>query len=123
MSVWLRYHTIIEFMKENVNRMAKAKVIALYKQPEDKEKFDEHYFNVHGPLTAKIPGLREMIVTKIVGSPMGESEYYLQCEMIYDDMSSLQTAMKTDEGKASGKDAFTFAGDIVTLMIGEEVDE
>lgn len=103
--------------------MSKAKVIALYKQPEDKEKFDEHYFKVHGPLTAKIPGLREMIVTKIVGSPMGKSEYYLQCEMIYDNMESLQKAMKTDEGKASGKDAFSFAGDIITLMIGEEVDE
>lgn len=102
--------------------MTKAKVIALYKQPEDKEAFDEHYFNVHGPLTAKIPGLREMVVTKIVGSPMGKSEFYLQCEMIYDDMPSLQKAMKTDEGMASGKDAMKFAGDILTLMIGEEVD-
>lgn len=99
-----------------------AKVIALYKQPEDKEKFDEHYFNVHAPLTAKIPGLREMNVTKIVGSPMGKSEFYLLCEMIYDDMDALQTAMKTDEGKASGKDVMQFAGDLVTLMIGEEVD-
>ena len=103
--------------------MARAKVIALYKQPEDPEAFDDHYFNVHGPLTAKIPGLREMNVTKIVGSPMGKSEYYLQCEMIYDDMESLQKALQTDEGKASGKDAMEFAGDIVTLMIGEEVDE
>lgn len=103
--------------------MAKAKVIALYKQPEDPKKFDEHYFNVHAPLTEKIPGLREMNVTKIVGSPTGKSEYYLLCEMIYDDMESLQKAMRTDEGKASGKDAMEFAGDIVTLMIGEEVDD
>ncbi|MFL6559114.1 MAG: EthD family reductase, partial [Bacillus sp. (in: firmicutes)] len=28
-----------------------VKLIALYKQPENKEEFDEHYFNVHGPLT------------------------------------------------------------------------
>ncbi|MFD2131586.1 EthD family reductase [Pseudogracilibacillus auburnensis] len=99
-----------------------AKVIALYKQPQDKEKFDEHYFNVHAPLTEKIPGLREMNVTKIVGSPMGKSEFYLLCEMVYDDMDALQTAMRTDEGKASGKDVMQFAGDLVTLMIGEEVD-
>lgn len=103
--------------------MSRAKVIALYKQPKDQEKFDDHYFNVHAPLTAKIPGLREMKVTKIVGSPMGKSEYYLQCEMIYDDMESLQKAMKTDEGKASGKDAMQFAGDIITLMIGEEIED
>lgn len=99
-----------------------AKVIALYKQPQDEEKFDEHYFNVHAPLTEKIPGLREMNVTKIVGSPMGKSEFYLLCEMVYDDMDALQTAMRTDEGKASGKDVMQFAGDLVTLMIGEEVD-
>lgn len=100
-----------------------AKLIALYKQPEDKEAFDEHYFNTHTPITKKIPGLREMKVTKIVGSPMGDSEYYLLCEMVYDDHESLQAAMKTDEGKASGKDVMSFAGDIVSLMIGEEVDE
>ena len=32
-----------------------AKLIALYKHPENKEAFDAHYFNVHAPLTAKIP--------------------------------------------------------------------
>lgn len=100
-----------------------AKLIALYKQPEDKEAFDEHYFNIHTPITEKIPGLREMKVTRIVGSPMGESDYYLLCEMVYDDQESLQKAMKTDEGKASGKDVMKFAGDIVTLMIGEELDD
>ncbi|SDI16164.1 EthD family reductase [Alteribacillus bidgolensis] len=100
-----------------------VKLIALYKQPKDKEAFDEHYFNTHTPITKKIPGLRDIKVTKIVGSPMGESEYYLMCEMFYDDHDALQTAMKTDEGKASGKDVMEFAGDIVSLMIGEEVHE
>ncbi|PAV28903.1 ethyl tert-butyl ether degradation protein EthD [Virgibacillus profundi] len=100
-----------------------VKLIALYKQPEDPAKFDEHYFNVHTPITKKIPGLKDMKVTKVVGSPMGKSDYYLLCEMFYDTHESLQKAMKTDEGKASGKDVMQFAGDIVTLMIGEEVDD
>lgn len=98
-----------------------AKLIALYKHPENKEEFDEHYFNVHGPITAKIPGLREMKVTKMTGSPMGgDAEYYLMCEMIYDDMESLQAGLRSDEGKASGKDLMGFAGKLVTLMIGED---
>ncbi|SFA88382.1 MULTISPECIES: EthD family reductase [unclassified Bacillus (in: firmicutes)] len=100
------------------------KMVALYKHPEDKEKFDEYYYGTHGPLTAKIPGLRKMEVTKMIGSPMGgQSEYYLMCEMFYDDMASFKAAMKTDEAKASGKDAMSFAGDLITLMIGEEVNE
>ncbi|WP_066288522.1 EthD family reductase [Bacillus sp. FJAT-29937] len=100
-----------------------AKLIALYKHPENKEAFDKHYFETHAPLTAKIPGLRKMEVTRIVGSPMGgEGKYYLMCEMHYDSMEALQTAMRTDEGKASGKDAMKFAGDLITLMIGEDVN-
>ncbi|NHM31065.1 EthD family reductase [Neobacillus terrae] len=100
------------------------KMIALYKHPENKETFDEYYKNTHTPITAKIPGLRKMEVTKIIGGPMGgEGKYYLMCEMYYDDMASFKAAMKTGEAKASGKDVMSFAGDLVTLMIGEEVNE
>lgn len=100
-----------------------VKLIALYKHPENREAFDEHYYNVHGPITAKIPGLRKMDVTKIVGSPMGgEGEYYLMCEMYYDNHEALKQGLRSDEGKASGKDLMGFAGKLVTLMIGEEVE-
>lgn len=100
------------------------KMIALYKQPEDKEKFDAHYYNVHTPITEKIPGLLKMEVTKITGTPMGKpSDYYLLCEMYYESQDAFQAAMKTDEAKASGKDVMQFAGDLVTMMIGEEVNE
>ncbi|MBU8906447.1 EthD family reductase [Desertibacillus haloalkaliphilus] len=100
-----------------------VKLIALYKQPEDQKAFDEHYFNTHAPITAKIPGLRKMEVTKIVGSPTGKSDYHLLCEMYYDSHEALKEAMKTEEAKASGKDLMGFAGELVTMMIGEEVNE
>ena len=101
-----------------------VKVIALFKQPEDKKKFDEHYFNTHQPITEKIPGLKKMEVTKIVGDPMGnEAEYYLLAEMYYEDYAAMKAAAKTDESKASFKDLQSFAGDLVTMMIGEEVNE
>lgn len=101
-----------------------VKLIALYKHPENKEAFDQHYFDKHAPITAKIPGLRKMEVTKVVGSPMGgEGKYYLMCEMYYDSHDALKQAMRTDEAKASGKDLMSFAGNLVTLMIGEEVNE
>lgn len=101
-----------------------VKVIALYKHPEDKAKFDEHYFGTHAPITKKIPGLRKMEVTKVTGSPMGgEGKYYLMCEMYYDSYEAMKVAMKTDEAKASGKDLMSFASDLVTLMIGEEVND
>lgn len=100
-----------------------VKLIALYKQPENKEEFDEHYFNVHTPLTKKIPGLIDMKVTRVVGSPQGKSDFYLMCEMYYESHEDLQNGMKSDEGKASGKDLMSFAGNLVTMMIGEELNE
>lgn len=98
-----------------------TKLVALYKHPADKAAFDEHYENVHAPLTAKIPGLREMKVTKFSSTPMGtESPYYLICEMTYDSPEDLKNGLRSPEGKASGKDLMSFASDIVTLIIGEE---
>ncbi|WP_026693156.1 EthD family reductase [Peribacillus kribbensis] len=101
-----------------------VKLIALYKHPQNKEEFDQHYFETHAPMTSKIPGLRKMVVTRITGSPMGgEGKYYLMCEMYYDSHDALKAAMKSDEGRASGKDAMSFAGDLITMMIGEELNQ
>ena len=41
--------------------------------------------------------------------------------MYYENHEALQNGMRSAEGKASGKDLMGFAGDLVTLMIGEEV--
>jgi uncharacterized protein (TIGR02118 family) len=99
-----------------------AKLIALYRQPKDKKAFDEHYYNTHTPLVKKIPGLRETRVTKITGAPNGQSEFYLQCDMIFADHDALQQAMASKEMKACSKDLMTFAKGLVTMMIGEEAD-
>ena len=95
------------------------KMIALFKNPENPSQFDEHYFHTHIPLTEKIPGLRKMEVTKLKnGSP-----YYLMNVMYYDSKEAFKEASKTEESKASGKDVMSFAGDLVTFMFGEDVND
>ncbi|MGD6818255.1 EthD family reductase [Metabacillus sp. 84] len=96
------------------------KMVALFKKPEDPQSFDEYYFGTHIPLTRKIPGLQDVKITKITGSPMGESEYYLMCEMFYENKQAFKEASKTEESKASGKDVMKFAGSLVTFFFGEE---
>jgi uncharacterized protein (TIGR02118 family) len=98
-----------------------VKLIALYTQPDDHGKFDEHYYGTHTPIVKKIPGLRKTEVTKILGSPAGDSPYYLLCEMYFDNQDSLNDAMTSEEMKASSKDLMSFAGKLVTMMVGEEV--
>ena len=78
-----------------------VKLIAFYKHPANKEAFDEHYFNVHVPITEKIPGLREMKVTKGTGSPMGgEAKYYFICEMYYDSIEAFKSRIKFTRRKS-----------------------
>ncbi|SFC72118.1 conserved hypothetical protein [Bacillus sp. OV322] len=96
------------------------KMMALFKKPENQESFDEYYYGTHIPLTKKIPGLQDLRITKITGSPMGESDFYLLCEMYYESKEAFKEASRTEESKASGKDVMKFAGDIVTFMFGEE---
>lgn len=99
-----------------------VKLIALYKQPEDQQAFDDHYFNTHLPLANQMPGLIKTNITRYSVTPMGEqAPYYLQAEMYFENKEALQAALMSPEGKASGKDVMKFAGKLVTMMIGEDV--
>lgn len=98
------------------------KLIALYRKPEDPEAFDRHYFEVHAPLAAKMPGLRRMEVARISGSPMGATEFHLIAEMYFDDRRAGDAAMASPEGRAAGKDLMGFAGKVVQLMWAEVRD-
>ncbi|SMO92287.1 EthD family reductase [Melghirimyces algeriensis] len=101
-----------------------VKLIALYRHPENRESFDEHYQNVHTPLVEKMPGLKKLEVTRIVGAPMGgEAKFYLEAAMYFEDRKALDDAMNSPEGRASAKDLMGFAGPLVTMMIGEVTRE
>ena len=97
-----------------------TKFIALFKRPENIEEFDKHYSEVHTPLIIKTPGMEKIIVTRISGSPMGESPYYLMAEMYFKDAAAFKAASASPEWRAAGKDLMSFAGPLVTMMIGEE---
>jgi uncharacterized protein (TIGR02118 family) len=97
-----------------------AKLVALYKKPQNPQEFDERYFNGHVPLAQKIPGLQHFNVSKVMGTPMGESEWYLMAELHFESMDALKAGMSSPEGKAAGKDAMAFAGDLVYIMFVDE---
>lgn len=100
-----------------------VKLTALYKHPEDVEAFDRHYFGVHCPLTSKMPGLLKIEVTRFSKTPMGEtSPYYMQADLYFENMESLQSSMASPEGKEAAKDIWKLAGKITTMILGEVVE-
>ncbi|MGH2574898.1 MAG: EthD family reductase [Ignavibacteria bacterium] len=96
-----------------------VKMIALYKTPDDVEEFEKHYFDIHMPLIAKIPGLLKTEVAKLSGLPGQESKFYMMAEMYFDDIDKLNAGMASPEGKASARDLMSFAKNYVVLMNGE----
>lgn len=99
-----------------------VKFVALYKQPQDKAAFDQHFNEVHTPLCHKVPHLLKLEVTRFTGTPRGESEYYLMAEMYFADQQTMMSSLMTDEGKATAKDARAFAADIFSGMFGEVLE-
>jgi uncharacterized protein (TIGR02118 family) len=95
------------------------KLIALYKTPADIEQFDKHYFEVHMPMVAKIPGLIKSEVSKLKALPGTVSDFYMITEMYYNDMDSFNVAMASPEGKATARDLVNFAKDNVEFYLGK----
>ncbi len=96
------------------------KFFALYKKPEDVPAFLEHYENVHAPLARKIPGLKKLVVNRITGNAFGgDAPYFLIAEMQFETREDFATAMRSDENRATGKDAMQFAKGLITALIAE----
>ena len=99
-----------------------VKLVALFKKLSDTEAaeaFEKHYFDVHMPLVAKIPGLVKSEVAYCKGLPGMETKYHLMTEMYYENMDDLNAGMASPEGKAAGRDLMSFAKDYVEMMLGE----
>lgn len=96
-----------------------AKLIALYRRPEDPEGFDRNYFNAHLPLIAQVPGLRKTTITRLTRTIMGE-DFYMLAVMEFDDRDALKNGMKSHEMAAAGDNLNSFAAGLVTLIFGED---
>ncbi len=98
-----------------------TKLVALYRKPADVAEFDKHYAEIHTPLVRQYPGLRKLEITRITGAPIGETKFHLMCEMYFDSKDIMDAALASKEGKAVARDLMSFAADVVTVFIGEDL--
>ena len=95
------------------------KLVALYSTPADIEAFEAEYAN-HVKLVNMIPGLESVRITRFKKTLAGAHDCYLMAEMIFPDKETFNTALRSSEMGATGKDAARFAADILTTMIATE---
>jgi uncharacterized protein (TIGR02118 family) len=95
-----------------------AKLIALYKHPQDPAHFDAHYFGKHIPLAKTIRGLRRYEVSAgPVATPQGTSQFRLVAILTFDSLADIGNALASPEGQATGADLATFATGGVDLLV------
>jgi len=87
------------------------------------EEFFHYWENVHGPIGARIPGLRKLVQSRrlIVPGDKHCPDYDGMAELWFDDMEALLAARQSPEWKASTEDEANFIdGNKVAYFISEE---
>ncbi|MFQ5940102.1 MAG: EthD family reductase [Nitrososphaerales archaeon] len=97
-----------------------AKLIVLYTNIKDAEKFDDYYRNVHVPLAKKIPGVRKIVISKVKSVAVGKSDHYQVVEVYFDDMDSLRRAGNSREAKEATDDGLSLDPKLCVLVAEEE---
>ena len=74
------------------------------------EEFFKYWKNVHGPIGARIPGLRRLVQSHRinVSSDVRPADFDGMAELWFDDMAALLEARKSPEWRASGEDEKNF---------------
>ena len=100
-----------------------ARLLALYRTPNDTAAFDRYYFATHVPLAQKIPGLRKYDVSggTVVG-PEGASSYHLVATLYFDSLDDIKAALGSPEGQATAGDLGNFADGGVELLFFDTKD-
>ena len=97
-----------------------ARLIVLYRQPEDTAAFDAHYRDVHTPIVRHYPRMRDLRLTRPDGVAGRPPDYYLMAEMDFDSRADLDAALASDPGRESGRDLRNFATAGTTLLIVDD---
>lgn len=97
-----------------------ARLVVLYKKPEDPSAFDKHYFKIHVPIAKRIPGLQKYEVSQgAIASSGGPSDYHLIASLQFDSMAAIEKALASAEGQAAAADLQNFAGAGVEMLLFE----
>ena len=92
-----------------------ARMLVIYKMPQDTAAFDKHYFEVHIPLAKKLPGLRKYEVSRGPVTTLAGGEAYMVAILTFDSLAAIKAAFASEAGAACAADRRHFAPDSAQL--------
>jgi uncharacterized protein (TIGR02118 family) len=88
-----------------------ARMLVIYKTPQDPVAFDKHYFEVHIPLAKKLPGIRKYEVSHGAVTTLAGDEAYMVGILTFDSLAAIKAAFASEVGAACAADRRHFAPD------------
>ena len=103
--------------------MTKA-IFMLYRRPDmSGDEFRDYWRNTHGPIVAKMPGLKKYVQNQALMTEEGEPPVAGIAEVYFDSVEDMQDALSSPEGEAALADLPNFTdAEKTTTVIVEEVD-
>lgn len=98
-----------------------VKLVLLFRQAAVNSNFDLR-FRRNQTLLKKMPGVKHLQESKVLGSPGGDATYRWILEVFFEDFAALDAALTSPEGVAAGKDLMAFAGENVEILFVESVE-
>lgn len=98
------------------------KLMVIFRAPQDFTTFERSWSDTFVHAAEKMPGLRRVAVSRIVGGPGGLVDIHLVHEFFFDDLQAVQEAMASAEGRIAGHALMTFAADKATLCYAEHLE-
>lgn len=84
------------------------------------KEFFEYWLDVHGPISAKAPGLRGYVVSEVIRKLQGELETEAFVEQWFDDESAFEQAGTSPEVAAAWEDVPRYAKTTGTFWLVKE---
>jgi len=83
-----------------------ARMIVVWRKPQDARAFEEHYFATHVPLAKRLPGLRKYEVSAgaIVALNGAPADTHLISILHFDSLEVIKRAFASPEGEACARD-------------------
>jgi uncharacterized protein (TIGR02118 family) len=88
-----------------------ARMLVIYKTPQDPAAFDKHYFEMHIPLAKKLPGIRKYEISRGPVSTLAGGEAYIVAILTFDSVAAIKAAFASEAGAACAADRRHFAPD------------
>jgi uncharacterized protein (TIGR02118 family) len=97
-----------------------VKLTLLYGKPTNAAAFEKYYAETHLPIAGKMPGVRKIELSKVIGTPDGSAPaFYRLADLYFDNLDHMKSVMGSPEGEAAVGDLANFATGGTTVLVSE----